>query len=228
MKDEIRKLIEQARSYADREGIRAEPSVVLLADEVERLDALLNTPEMHDFIKAVPLEAVHQIERWGVEHDAGKEPQDWFWLIGYVAGKALAADIAGNKDKALHHTITVGAVAANWHCRIKGLPAAVLMRPGILPPQVTLPMKPTPPPTELMPRILEIIAEEMHHSETPVDESKTFTELGIDALARESILLSCEQEFFITLRKEDRDDIHTPQGLRVHILTLLDAKRRAS
>jgi len=95
----------------------------------DKLEALLNTPELKDFIKAVPLEAVHQRERWGVEHDAGKEPEDWFWLLGYLAGKALAAVKAGDKEKALHHTISSAAALANWHAAILGKNNE--MRPGI-------------------------------------------------------------------------------------------------
>jgi len=84
----------------------------------KELETLLNTPELKDFIKAVPLEAAHQRERWGVEHDAGKEPEDWFWLLGYLAGKALAAVKVGDKEKALHHTISSAAALANWHAAI--------------------------------------------------------------------------------------------------------------
>lgn len=118
-----------------QEAISAE-----LFDEVKRLQAenarllgLLNTPELHDFAKALPLEAAHQRERWGSEHDAGKEPQDWFWLIGYLAGKALRAHLDGDRDKALHHTITAAAALANWHAAI--LAGSSAMRPGIEPPR---------------------------------------------------------------------------------------------
>ncbi len=50
------------------------------ASEAERLRALINTPEILDFVKAVQLEAVHQRERWGSQHDDGKSAADWFWL----------------------------------------------------------------------------------------------------------------------------------------------------
>lgn len=99
--------------------------------ELERLRALVNTPELHDFSRAVVLEAAHQRERWGSEHDAGKAPQDWFWLLGYLGGKALAAHASGNADKALHHTISSAAALANWHAAISGTHTA--MRPGIDP-----------------------------------------------------------------------------------------------
>jgi DNA polymerase III epsilon subunit-like protein len=85
---------------------------------IKELETILNTPEFHDFIKAVPLEAAHQVQRWGTEHDAGKEPQDWFWLIGYVAGKALRAVLDMNWEKALHHCVTIAACACNWHAHL--------------------------------------------------------------------------------------------------------------
>lgn len=99
--------------------------------EVERLRARLNTPELDDFVSAVVLEAQHQRERWAAEHDAGKEPQDWFWLVGWLAGKAVQAAITGDFAKAKHHTISSAAVLANWHARLIG--ANHDMRPGIDP-----------------------------------------------------------------------------------------------
>lgn len=91
----------------------------------------LNTPEIEDFSKAVVLEAQHQRNRWGAEHDTGKEPQDWYWLLGYLGGKALRAAIAGDNEKALHHTISTAAACANWHAAISG--TSTSMRPGIDP-----------------------------------------------------------------------------------------------
>ena len=86
--------------------------------ERDRLRELLDTPLYEDFSEAVKREAAHQANRWGTKHDARKEPADWFWLIGYLAGKCLAACIAGNTDKALHHTISTAAVLCNWHKHI--------------------------------------------------------------------------------------------------------------
>jgi hypothetical protein len=99
--------------------------------EIERLSALVNTPQLHDFSAAVVLEAAHQRERWSADHDAGKEPEDWFWLLGYLAGKALASAKAGDRDKAMHHTISSAAALANWHAALLG--ADTRMRPGIDP-----------------------------------------------------------------------------------------------
>ena len=103
------------------------------AEEVERLSSLLNTPETEDFDKAVPLEAAHQVLRWSADHDAGKNPEDWFWLLGYLAGKALAAAKAGNVEKAKHHTISSAAALRNWHAHLRT--GATAMRPGIKEPK---------------------------------------------------------------------------------------------
>jgi len=99
-----------------------------LSAETERLRALINSPITEDFDYGVPLEATHQVERWGTAHDAGKGPEDWFWLVGYLAGKCLRAHLDGDTEKALHHTISTAAALRNWHRAIKG---ANDMRPAL-------------------------------------------------------------------------------------------------
>ena len=99
--------------------------------ERDELKSQLNTPEIEDFAIAVVLEAQHQRHRWGSAHDVGKQPEDWFWLVGYLGGKALRAHIQGDSNKALHHTISTAAALANWHAAIAGLNTA--MRPGVDP-----------------------------------------------------------------------------------------------
>jgi len=89
------------------------------AKERDRLHALVNSPQTAEFLSAVAAEKAHQIERWGEAHDRGKSAENWFWLVGYLAGKCLRAVIAGDKEKALHHTISSAAALANWHEAIK-------------------------------------------------------------------------------------------------------------
>lgn len=103
----------------------------MYGDNMTREDLLylLNTPETESFDLAIPLEAAHQQARWGAAHDAGKNPEDWFWLIGYLAGKALAAFKAGDLEKAQHHCISTAAATRNWHAAIRS--GASEMRPGI-------------------------------------------------------------------------------------------------
>lgn len=86
-----------------------------LRGEVARLDGLVNTPEIQDFARAVVLEAAHQRERWTDAHDAGKTDADWFWLIGYLGGKALRPDCTS--EKRAHRIVALAAAAANWHRR---------------------------------------------------------------------------------------------------------------
>ena len=88
------------------------------ADEIERLTNLVNTPMYQPFDRAVKLEAAHQVNRWGTVHDRKKEPQEWFWLVGYLAGKALRAHLSGDRVKATHHTVSSAAVLFHWHAHI--------------------------------------------------------------------------------------------------------------
>lgn len=78
----------------------------------------INTPELHDFMEGMRNEVLHQVERWGQAHDRSKSAENWYWLVGYLAGKALRAAITGDRDKALHHTISSAAALANWHAAI--------------------------------------------------------------------------------------------------------------
>jgi hypothetical protein len=95
---------------------------------------IINAPETADFMAGVPIEAAHQRERWPSEHDAGKTPWDWFWLVGYLAQKAASAAVAGDLEKAKHHTISTAAALANWHCALSGIDNS--MRPGIAEPSL--------------------------------------------------------------------------------------------
>lgn len=107
--------------------------VTALRARVAELEAAINTPELHDFAKAVALEAAHQRKRWPSGHDAGKTDADWFWLIGYLSGKALhnPPNEMAPHDAKLHRIVTIAAAAANWHAAVAGDHTA--MRPGIDP-----------------------------------------------------------------------------------------------
>jgi hypothetical protein len=93
------------------------PTAQVFDQLIEQLNAI-NSPELHEFAKGTMLESIHQHVRWGESHDADKTPADWFWTLSYLAGKALAAHIAGDTDKALHHTISSEGLLANWHAAI--------------------------------------------------------------------------------------------------------------
>jgi hypothetical protein len=103
-----------------RAVIEAADKLSSLQKETDTLKAERDTPQVVEFAEAVQLEAWHQRDRWGADHDAGKTPFDWFWLVGYLAQKAASAQVAGDADKALHHTISTAAALANWHLAISG------------------------------------------------------------------------------------------------------------
>lgn len=88
-----------------------------LAKSSERWDG----PETDNFIEGVRKEAAHQIARWGAGHDDGKGPEEFFWVVGYLAGKALASFRSGDIEKAKHHAISTSAVMLNWHARIRSM-----------------------------------------------------------------------------------------------------------
>jgi hypothetical protein len=100
--------------------LQAEYDALLAAKaERDRLDALINNPQTAEFLAAVRSEAAHQRDRFGEAHDRGKSAENWFWLVGYLAGKCLRCVITGDKDKALHHTVSSAAALANWYEAIK-------------------------------------------------------------------------------------------------------------
>lgn len=100
-----------------------------LREENKRLRALINRPYIGAWTDEILIEAAHQRERWGALHDTGKNPEDWFWLVGHLAGKALAAHKAGDTEKAHHHTVSTAAVLAHWAAAIDGNENT--FRPGV-------------------------------------------------------------------------------------------------
>lgn len=111
---------EAAKMASERDEARAN-----LAEASRMWDG----PETTYWLEGVRKEAAHQVARWGKDHDDGKDPSDFFWTLGYLGGKALQAELAGDLDKAKHHTISSAALLLNWHARIAK--EAKQFRPGI-------------------------------------------------------------------------------------------------
>ncbi len=136
LEDDAARLLDQNPDDEIAHNMQRAAALIMQLSDAERRAAVLekeiNTPEILDFIGAVQLEAAHQRRRWGTEHDAGKTTADWYWLLGYLAGKALFHLLAGNQEKGLHHIITTAAACANWHMNVTGTDQR--MRPGIAPP----------------------------------------------------------------------------------------------
>ena len=91
----------------------------MLELEASVLRDKINSPEIMDFLEAVKLEAVNQKSRWGEEHDKGKSPEDWLWVIEYLSTKATQASKYEDNEKYLHHIITTAAACLNWHKQVK-------------------------------------------------------------------------------------------------------------
>lgn len=106
-------------------------TITRLTTERDTLLAKINTPLTDDWFEGVRLEAAHQIVRYGAAHDAGKNPFDWVWTLGYLGQKASMAALLGDVEKAKHHTISTGALLLNWFRHITG--ESTEMRPGIDP-----------------------------------------------------------------------------------------------
>lgn len=86
------------------------------------MSALDDVPITHDFLAGLHAEKDHQVRRWGRSHDSNKSPTDWFWVLGWIAGKAVAAHLAGDRVKAQHRVIAAAAILSHWHDALKGDP----------------------------------------------------------------------------------------------------------
>lgn len=101
----------------DADLVMGEIARRLLQVEKERdsLRDLINTPEIRDFIEGVKIEAAHQTNKWGPDHDRRKHPGDWSMLLDKIKGKQCQAWWDGDLDKLQHHLITMAAICANYH-----------------------------------------------------------------------------------------------------------------
>lgn len=122
-------VLSKDRRDPETEGRRREPPACCrTADEHEEkvrlaIDKHLSTPEILDFIKAIQIEAKYQEEQWK-KADPEKTDADWYWLIGWLGGKAVndphkVGDLRPTIERKLHRIITVAAAAYNWHAWAK-------------------------------------------------------------------------------------------------------------
>ena len=88
----------------------------LFQDKDSRREKLIEHPETGDFLRGAMVEAAFQRENWS-QADDDKTDADWFWLVGYLLGKALWKP--GTDEHMLHHIEAAAAALANWHERIK-------------------------------------------------------------------------------------------------------------
>ena len=124
--DELSKCSTWSNDHRD-ELVRLQEHLNRAEGRADELEKVLNTPRTDEFFESVRIEAGHQIVRWGSAHDEGKNPTDWFWLLGYLAGKAVSLP-----EKRLHHIISSAATLLNWFRKETGDDSQ--FRPGIASP----------------------------------------------------------------------------------------------
>ena len=83
----------------------------------------ISTPEVENFLRAVKKEAAYQKGKWKVT-DPMKSSADWYWLLGYLGGKALMdpheeQDPRSKRERRMHRIITVAAAAYHWFQAVK-------------------------------------------------------------------------------------------------------------
>jgi DNA repair exonuclease SbcCD ATPase subunit len=104
-----------ATETAKRIGLQSELDRV--KEKYAELNGLVNTPHTDNFLDAVRLEAAYQ-RSTREEDDRKKTPEEWFWTLGYLAGKVIRP--GQTKEKELHHIVTSAALCMNWHRHASG------------------------------------------------------------------------------------------------------------
>lgn len=79
------------------------------------IETAVNAP----FLAGLNVEEQYQQLIWGTPHDREKTPHAWYWLLAYLAGKAVTAQQTGDFEKAMHHTISSAAMLSQWHQAIE-------------------------------------------------------------------------------------------------------------
>lgn len=126
---ELDRVIEEAHQYES--DLPLYDAACDLRRAYKQLAARVSTPHTGEFVESVALEAAHQIERWGVEHDAGKRREDWITLVTYLLGKIALAHFDRDDEKLKHRIVATCAALLNWY-RAETDDTRE-MRPGIAP-----------------------------------------------------------------------------------------------
>ena len=98
-----------------------------LVDEVDRLTAIIDSPDPEDFVAATATEAKYQRAKWsederptayGMHDDA-----DYVFLIAHLTGGAAKTPDgdpgSAQRQKKLHRITAAAAALANWHEEVK-------------------------------------------------------------------------------------------------------------
>jgi hypothetical protein len=97
------------RLYVEEQARQAEAEVAQLREALEA--SRIEHPETGDFLRGALTEAAYQRQRR--PDDAEKSDADWFWVAGFILGKAVHA--GPDDPHALHHLEAAAGLLANWH-----------------------------------------------------------------------------------------------------------------
>lgn len=88
------------------------------SERFDKLNTLINNPEIENFLKGVQLESAHQTKRWGEIHEENKHPLDYGIVLDMIKGK-LANDLwTKDHEKFQHHLIAIASVCYNMHRQV--------------------------------------------------------------------------------------------------------------
>lgn len=89
-----------------------------LKKQIEKLNLLINNPELNNFIEAIKIESAHQTERWGREHEENSPPHHYVLVANKLLGKIATSIFDSDSDKFKHHCITLASMLHNCHRQI--------------------------------------------------------------------------------------------------------------
>ena len=93
---------------------RLEQDLARMTADRNRLQELINSPVTADFLEGVQAEVAHQV----IRGNDGKNHVDWLGTVCWLSSQAARAMAEGDRDRALHDTISTAAACANWHAHL--------------------------------------------------------------------------------------------------------------
>lgn len=99
--------------------VDVQKSVEDLVRKYGDLYAMLNRPEVEDFIQGVGVESAHQVMRWTAETEMSNPPHHYVMVVNKLLGKLCVAIWDRDREKFKHHAITIAAVMSNAHYQMK-------------------------------------------------------------------------------------------------------------
>lgn len=109
---------------AAKSGYLTRAQVMVLVGEIDRLRAIVNSPDPEFFFTACVSEAKFQRVKWpgpeGFDPSAfgNSSDQDYIFLAAYLCGGAAKTPDSERKKK-LHRITAAAAALANWHQEVK-------------------------------------------------------------------------------------------------------------